>query len=259
MIASSIWGGARHAAALRSSLALACAPVASMGGNTTLRRCFATADSPVPDELVVETRKNGVRVFSLARPKANALGRVLLNQLRAAIEDAAHDTEARCVILRSTCPGIFCAGADLKERATMNSVEVERFVSNLRSTFTMLSELPVPTIAVIDGAALGGGLELALCCDIRLAGSGEGSKTVVGLPETGLAIIPGAGGTQRLPRVVGLSIAKRLIFTGERLDADAAAAIGLVEAVPGALPDPATSLDTPAFEAALSLAETIAR
>ena len=258
MIASSIWGGARHAAARRSSVVLAHAPVAPVGGNGMLRRCFAAADSPVP-ELVVETRNNGVRVFSLARPKANALGRVLLGQLRAAIEDVAHDTEARCVILRSTCPGIFCAGADLKERATMNSVEVERFVSNLRSTFTMLSELPMPTIAVIDGAALGGGLELALCCDMRLAGSGEGSKTVVGLPETGLAIIPGAGGTQRLPRVVGLPIAKRLIFTGERLDADAAAAIGLVEAVPGALPDPATSIDTPAFEAALRLAETIAR
>ena len=117
----------------------------------------------------------------------------------------------------------------------------------------------MPTIAVIDGAALGGGLELALCCDIRLAGSGDGSKTLVGLPETGLAIIPGAGGTQRLPRVVGLPIAKRLIFTGERLDAKSAAAIGLLEAVPGALPDPATSLDTPAFEAALSLAKSISR
>jgi methylglutaconyl-CoA hydratase len=228
------------------------------------RRHFASAaggaaTAPPDDELVVERRENGVRVFSLARPKANALGRVLLGQLRTAIEDAAHDKDARCVILRSICPGIFCAGADLKERATMDLAEVERFVSSLRSTFTMLSELPMPTIAVIDGAALGGGLELALCCDIRLAGSGEGSKVAVGLPETGLAIIPGAGGTQRLPRVVGLPIAKRLIFTGERLDAEAAAAIGLVEAVPGALPDPASSLDTPAFEAALAMAETIAR
>ena len=141
----------------------------------------------------------------------------------------------------------------------MDTVEVERFVSSLRSTFTMLSELPMPTIAVIDGAALGGGLELALCCDIRLAGSGDGNKTLVGLPETGLAIIPGAGGTQRLPRVVGLPIAKRLIFTGERLDAESAAAIGLLEAVPGSLPDPATSLDTPAFEAALNLAQSIGR
>lgn len=238
----------------RSSLALPCTPILPRQFTTT-----SLAGDAVPDELVVETRENGVRVFSLARPKANALGRVLLSQLRAAIEDVAHDREARCVILRSTCPGIFCAGADLKERAEMNTSEVERFVSSLRSTFTMLSELPMPTIAVIDGAALGGGLELALCCDIRLAGSGEGSKVVVGLPETALAIIPGAGGTQRLPRVVGLPIAKRLIFTGERLDADAAAEIGLLEAIRGALPDPSSSLDTPAFAAALNIAETIAR
>jgi len=249
-------GAARHAAVGRSSPSLA-VPVL---GRTTFRRCIAAAAGPhAPDELVVEQRENGVRVVSLARPGANALGRVLLSQLRAAIEDAAHDKETRCVILRSTCPGIFCAGADLKERATMSAVEVERFVSSLRSTFTMLSDLPMPTIAVIDGAALGGGLELALCCDIRFAGSRDGSKPLVGLPETGLAIIPGAGGTQRLPRVVGLPIAKRLIFTGERLDAKSAAAIGLLEAVPGALPEPATSLDTPAIEAALSLAKSISR
>ena len=151
--------------------------------------------------------------------------------------------------------GIFCAGADLKERATMEPHEVERFVNSLRSTFTLFAELPVPTIAVIDGAALGGGLELALCADLRLAGTGE--RVALGLPETGLAIIPGAGGTQRLPRAVGISQAKRLIFTGERLGPAEAEAIGLVdEVVAGELPSDAAA-DTPAFEAALALGETI--
>ena len=107
----------------------------------------------------------------------------------------------------------------------MEPHEVERFVNSLRSTFTLFAELPVPTIAVIDGAALGGGLELALCADLRLAGTGE--RVALGLPETGLAIIPGAGGTQRLPRAVGISQAKRLIFTGERLGPAEAEAIGL--------------------------------
>lgn len=218
-------------------------------------RNYAAASAP-PEELIVEQREQGVVVFTLSRPKANALGRVLLAQLRSAIEEAAHDRQTRCVILRSSSPKIFCAGADLKERATMEQPEVERFVSSLRSTFTMLAELPMPTIAVIDGAALGGGLELAMCCDIRLAGSGEGSNVAVGLPETGLAIIPGAGGTQRLPRVVGLATAKRLIFTGERLSADSAAAIGLCEAIPGALPTDG-SIDTPAFLAALEIAAQI--
>jgi methylglutaconyl-CoA hydratase len=106
---------------------------------------------------------------------------------------------------------------------------VSAFVFGLRSAFSSLADLPVPSIAAIEGAALGGGLELALACDLRFAGS----DALLGLPETGLAIIPGAVGTQRLPRVVGVARAKELIFTGRKLSAAQAAAIGLVnEAVP---------------------------
>ena len=111
----------------------------------------------------------------------------------------------------------------------MEPEEVASFVHGLRTAFTGLSTLPMPVIAAIEGAALGGGLELALACDLRIAGA----AATLGLPETGLAIIPGAGGTQRLPRLIGPARAKELIFTGRRLSAEDAEAIGLVEyAVP---------------------------
>jgi methylglutaconyl-CoA hydratase len=106
----------------------------------------------------------------------------------------------------------------------MEEHEVGPFVEGLRRMFTNLEKLPMPTIAAIEGAALGGGLELAMCCDLRVAGSGA----LLGLPETSLAIIPGAGGTQRLPRIIGAAKAKELIFTAERFGAAKAEAIGLV-------------------------------
>lgn len=106
-------------------------------------------------------------------------------------------------------PGIFCAGADLKERSKQTPEEVTRFVSSLRNLLTGIEQLPMPVIGALDGAALGGGLEMALACDIRTAAS----NAKLGLVETRLAIIPGAGGTQRLPRVLSPSLAKELIFT----------------------------------------------
>jgi len=111
---------------------------------------------------------------------------------------------------------MFCAGADLKERKGMSEEQAREFVRELRATFTMLEQMECPTIAVVDGPALGGGTELALCTDIRVCTR----EAIFGLPETGLAIIPGAGGTQRLPRLIGISRAKELIFTGDRVVAD---------------------------------------
>ncbi|XP_028079555.1 probable enoyl-CoA hydratase 2, mitochondrial isoform X2 [Camellia sinensis] len=106
----------------------------------------------------------------------------------------------------------------------MSSSEVQAFVNSLRSTFSYLEALHIPTIAVIEGAALGGGLEMALSCDLRICGE----DAVLGLPETGLAIIPGAGGTQRLPRLVGRSVAKELIFCGRKVGGRDAVSMGLV-------------------------------
>lgn len=135
------------------------------------------------------------------------------------------DPNARVVILKSDVEKVFCAGADLKERANMTQQEVSQFVWSLRSAFAGIENLPMPVIAAIEGAALGGGLELAMASDIRVAGG----NAVLGLPETSLAIIPGAGGTQRLPRLIGSSRAKELIFTARRLSSEQAKDYGLVE------------------------------
>lgn len=165
-------------------------------------------------------------MFEMNRPKArNALSRLLIDQFAEAVEE--HKKSARCVLLRSSTAGMFCAGADLKERKTMDEDEVKDFVRKLRSTFSALDSMDCPTVSILDGPALGGGLELSLCTDIRVATT----EAIFGMPETGLAIIPGAGGTQRLPRLIGTSLAKELIFTGDRLSADDAWDIGLVNYV----------------------------
>lgn len=183
-------------------------------------------------------------MISMNRPSVkNAIGKNFLSQLEASIASLKH-SKARVVILRSLVDKTFCAGADLKERATMAPEEVAPFVDRLRATFTAMENLPVPTIAAIDGVALGGGLELALACDLRVASV----DSKIGLTETKLAIIPGAGGTQRLPRIVGIAKAKELIFTARMFDGNVALDIGLTNAVaePGK-----------AFDKALELAREI--
>ncbi|KAJ2070632.1 hypothetical protein GGH13_003892 [Coemansia sp. S155-1] len=170
----------------------------------------------------------GILTLSLNRPKAkNALSRSLVSDFRKALEEIRNDREARVVILRSTVPGVFCAGADLKERATMSLSEVEQFLYSMKTSFKELESLPQPTIAALDGAALGGGFELSLCCDLRIAGP----RAILGLPETSLAIIPGAGGTLRLTRLIGSSQTKALVFTGRRFGPYPALSMGIVNDV----------------------------
>lgn len=175
----------------------------------------------------------GIAVLSLSRPSArNALSGAMVLQLRAALRElsAAPPRAAAAVVLASTVPGVFCAGADLAERAATPPEGVAAAVDALRETFSAVAALPMPTVAALDGAALGGGLELALACDLRVAGDGA----LLGLPEAALGIIPGAGGCARLPRIVGTAAAKALIFGARRLRAAEAAALGLVdEAVVG--------------------------
>lgn len=164
-------------------------------------------------------------MLTLNRPSTkNALGKAMMEEFRARLDALRFDSSVRAVILRSAVPKVFCAGADLKERATMSKQEVAAFVHGLREAFSGVAALPMPTIAAIEGAALGGGCELALACDFRIAGA----DALLGLPETALAIIPGAGGTQRLPRLIGASRAKELIFTGRRLTGAQADAYGLL-------------------------------
>ncbi|KJA29884.1 hypothetical protein HYPSUDRAFT_126211 [Hypholoma sublateritium FD-334 SS-4] len=191
----------------------------------------------------------GITCLSLNRPQSrNAISMTLLQQLRESLEIAHYDKSVRVLILRSSTVGSFCAGADLAERRTMSQLQVARFLADLRDALGKLESLPMPTIAAIDGPALGGGLELSLACDLRVAGN---DVTKIGLPETGLGIIPGAGGTQRATRLLGPSKAKDLIFTGRALTSAEALEWGLVNyvATPG----------TTAFDRSLILAEAIAR
>ncbi|KMT11790.1 hypothetical protein BVRB_5g104920 [Beta vulgaris subsp. vulgaris] len=168
---------------------------------------------------------SGIVELTLDRPGSkNAIGKDMLIGLQHNLETINRDLSSKVLMMCSSVPKVFCAGADLKERKDMSPTEVQSFVNALRSTFSLLEVLNIPTIAVIEGAALGGGLEMALSCDLRICGE----NAVMGLPETGLAIIPGAGGTQRLARLIGKSLAKELIFTGRTICGTEASSVGLV-------------------------------
>lgn len=174
---------------------------------------------------LTEKDKHGIAIMGLQRPKAkNSLSKTLIEQLLLSLDVVAHDKNVRVVILRSVVPGIFCAGADLKERASMTPQEVGRFVSKLRQTMANIEQLPAPVIAAIDGPALGGGLEMALACDMRVVAN----EAKLGLVETKLGIIPGAGGTQRLPRILNPAVAKELIFTARQITGIQAKEMGIV-------------------------------
>jgi methylglutaconyl-CoA hydratase len=168
---------------------------------------------------------SGIVVLELNRPEAkNALNQNLTADFFSAIDAVKYDKNVRVLIVRSMVPGIFCAGADLKERLKLTNQEVKIFVSRLRSLTNAVADLPMPVIAAMDGVALGGGFELALACDMRTASD----NAKLGLVETKLAIIPGAGGTQRLPRLIGPALAKELIFTAKILTGSEAMKMGLV-------------------------------
>ncbi|XP_044891794.1 enoyl-CoA hydratase domain-containing protein 2, mitochondrial isoform X4 [Felis catus] len=166
----------------------------------------------------------GITEILMNRPSArNALGNVLVSELLEALARLREDQQVRVLLFRSGVKGVFCAGADLKEREQMSEAEVGIFVQRLRGLMNEIA-FPAPTIAAMDGFALGGGLELALACDLRVAAS----SAVMGLIETTRGLLPGAGGTQRLPRCLGVALAKELIFTGRRLSGAQAQALGLV-------------------------------
>lgn len=180
------------------------------------------------DQLVLEERQGQVTLLTLNRPQVmNSLNFSMLRSLKECMDRLHFDPEVRVVILTGAGDKAFCAGADLKERATLNEQQVKEFIHTIRNLFTFIEHLNKPVIAAVNGLALGGGTELALACDIRIASS----SATLGLTETRLAIIPGAGGTQRLPRLVGRGKAKELIFTGRRVDAAEAERIGLVNKV----------------------------
>ncbi len=180
------------------------------------------------EELVLSQVKDQVLTLTLNRPKVmNSFSFALLHSLKEAVDKARFDPDIRVLIITGAGDRAFCAGADLKERASLSPVQVKEFIYTIRNLFTDIENLPKPVIGAVNGIALGGGTELALACDIRLAAE----SASMGLTETTLAIIPGAGGTQRLPRLIGKGKAKELIFTGRRVSAQEALDIGMVNAV----------------------------
>jgi methylglutaconyl-CoA hydratase len=165
-------------------------------------------------------------VVTMSKPPVNALGRELVQELTSAFEELAKDEQARCLVLLSGVKH-FCAGADLKERQTMSHDEVRAFVPKLAGACNAVAAIPYPTVVALHGAVAGGGCELALGCDLRIAAA----HTTIGLRETALAIIPGGGGTQRLPRLIGPARAKRWICTAKMYSADEAFADGVLDRV----------------------------
>jgi enoyl-CoA hydratase/carnithine racemase len=180
------------------------------------------------EDVLLAKEEEGVATLTLNRPEVmNSFNFALLHALRDQIEGFRFRRDIRVVIVTGAGEKAFCSGADLKERATLPPEKVREYIFTIRNLFTAIEQLPKPVIAAVNGIALGGGTELALASDIRIA-----SKTAgMGLTETRLAIIPGAGGTQRLPRLVGRGKAKELIFTGRRVEAEEALRIGLVNQV----------------------------
>lgn len=183
------------------------------------------SDSAAP---VLLTRQGSVAVVTLNRAeRMNALGRELVAALRAAFDELAQDASISVIVLTGTGTKAFCAGADLREREGMTQDEARAFIRSLNDTFNAVEDTPQPVIAAINGFALGGGLELALSCDVRLVAA----SAQVGLTETRLGIIPGAGGTQRLPRAIGTARARELVFAGRRLVASDAVSWGIASRV----------------------------
>lgn len=172
--------------------------------------------------------KEHVAIVTLQRASAaNSFSLRMLEDFNEQLNYIEANNSIYCVIITGEGSKAFCAGADLKERKSMNDEEVIRTVQTIGETISRVEQLRMPVIAAINGAAFGGGLELALACDIRYAVD----TAQMGLTETSLAIIPGAGGTQRLPRIIGKGEAKRLIYTAQRINAHEAKEIGLLEDV----------------------------
>jgi methylglutaconyl-CoA hydratase len=177
----------------------------------------------------IEVLQRGAAViWTINRPeRSNSLSRATLLALGKLTREALTNDSVRAIVLTGAGEKAFCAGADLKERQGMSENDIRVQVALYRSELGPLDRSHKPVIAALNGVALGGGLELALCADLRIAAK----HAVLGLPETGLGIIPGAGGTQRLPRIIGEARAKEMILLGRRISADEALAFGLVNHV----------------------------
>lgn len=195
---------------------------------------------------LIAVESGQITIITLQNPPLNLVTLELTKSLDAAIAKIEADDSVRCVIVTGTGDRAFCAGSDVKEFASLHGRVGEGKLLFEKAVYRRLAHLPVPSIAAIQADALGGGLELALCCDLRVADE----RAKLGLPEVRLGVMPGSGGTQRLPRLVGPARAKEMILMGEILDASRAAEIGLVNRV---------TPEGQAMDVAMEMAGTIAQ
>jgi len=173
-------------------------------------------------DILLTEKRGGILIVTL-----NAVNTELLMRCNQLAKEAYYDASLRVVIITGAGDRAFCVGADMKERKDMDIARVRQFIQVIRDTFSLIENLPRPVIAAINGIALGGGTEMALACDIRIADP----AATMGLTECKWGIIPGGGGTQRLPRLVGKGMAKELIFTARTVDAQEALGIGLINKI----------------------------
>jgi enoyl-CoA hydratase/carnithine racemase len=194
-----------------------------------------------------EDAADGVLVATMDRRPANALGPPIIDGLNAVLDEA-HHRGSRVLVLTSAVPGFFAAGADIKHLGTVDAASFTAYGDRLRGAIERLAAADLVSIAAVDGLALGGGLELAMACTMRVSGA----DAKYGLPEVQLGLIPGAGGTQRLPRLVGRGRAIDIMITARQVGAEEAKAIGLVDRLAAAGGARAAALDLATKLAALS-------
>jgi len=197
----------------------------------------------------LSNKDKGIAIIGLNRPwSKNAINKHMVDQLSNVFKQMYYEKNLRVIIFRSLVKGVFCAGADLKERLSLPSTEVGQRVADIRNLANIIENIPVPVIAAVDGTALGGGFELALSCDFIVCAS----NSIFGLVETRLGIIPGAGGTQRLARAVGGPLAKELVYTARLFKAQQALEYGAVNRV-----NEQNEEGTSAYKSALEIAREI--
>jgi enoyl-CoA hydratase len=180
------------------------------------------------ETILFDVEDDGIALVTINRPeKLNALNLSVMNDLESAVEQALADDSVRGLILTGQGDRSFVAGADIRQFTELGAIDGHRFALRGQAVFNLVEESPKPIIAAVNGFALGGGCELALACHLRVASE----NAVFGQPEVNLGIIPGYGGTQRLPRIVGRGLATEMILTGDQINAQRAYQIGLVNRV----------------------------
>ncbi len=179
------------------------------------------------DKQVIIEKRQDVNVITINNPPANALSEKVLEDLDKAFAQAVVDQDIKCIILTGQGEKVFASGADIKELEGYDEAKAVEVLTRVKAFCGKILDCPKPTIAAINGIAFGGGLEVAMCCDFRIAKE----KAKFGLPEIRLAVIPASGGTQLLPRLIGMQRAKWLLLSGEAIESEDALKIGLIERV----------------------------